>query len=367
MQHYVYFESRNTPGSFFILISYFENKVFPDNTVVLLKYRSYSWFYTKLLEGLGIAYRVIRNADDIYSLENTTVYYLFNNASNHLLVANRKLKHIFITHGDSNKAPSVKPIIRIYDEIYVAGQAGIDRFLAQGIFSQYDVDTGRIKKIGNHFIGKTGLQEQGEQVILYAPTWEGVIPKQENYSSLYFVKQVVERIVYIANKTNIKTVLIKLHPNTGVRDKKYLDYLTKIVKELKQNNLTVLLNYAELKIKNKSVTTIFTHKLWCFLQKTYRLKKIATPVSDLSVYSAKIGFCDISAMETQLLNENIMYYLFSAENNQNIKYANLLDIDDNPYSRYYQSAKIVLGEQQKLKDLDKDNFLKLQEYVIESK
>ena len=91
---------------------------------------------------------------------------------------------------------------------------------------------------------------------------------------------------------------------------------------------------------------------------------MATIVHDLSAYSAKIAFCDISAMETQILNENIPYYLFSAEKNKGVKFLDFVNTD-NPYKQYYQNAKIVLGEKTTaLKEINQDDFVKLKEYVV---
>ncbi|MBR1374647.1 MAG: hypothetical protein IJ566_01005 [Cardiobacteriaceae bacterium] len=365
MQHYVYIDSRTLIGTFEMLIRYIHDGVFPADFVLLIKHRWYlTRFYKKLLNEQQIKYRIIYNAKDIESLTDGIVYYIVNHNSNLSLMANRKLKHVFVTHGESNKFTSVKPIIRAYDEVCVAGQAGIDRYLEIGLFSQYDVDTKRIKITADKYIGRTGLSKQGQEVIFYAPTWEGIIPQQENYSSLPFVEQVVENIVNCANKTNIRTVLIKPHPNTGLKNKKYFQYLEEITQRLKQENLTVLIYYFNLnRIYRITPAYYFNYTFLFFLHK-HRIKNMATIVHDLSAYSAKIAFCDISAMETQILNENIPYYLFSAEKNKGVKFLDFVNTD-NPYTQYYQNAKIVLGEKTTaLKEINQDDFVKLKEYVV---
>src|SRR5690606_6956186 len=121
---------------------------------------------------------------DLDGLREQTVFYLFNAQSNCRLVANRRLKHIFITHGESNKISSIKPITRIYDHVVMSGRLSLSRYYRSGLFDAHDYATRRLVMMGDTFIGRTWLGSVGRTpVLFYAPTWEGGLPA-EDYSSL---------------------------------------------------------------------------------------------------------------------------------------------------------------------------------------
>lgn len=56
------------------------------------------------------------------------VFYPSSTGNNIHLVRFNHLNHIFIGHGDSDKQSSAHKALRLYDEIWTAGQAHIDRF-----------------------------------------------------------------------------------------------------------------------------------------------------------------------------------------------------------------------------------------------
>lgn len=314
MTYFIYLDTKII-GAVLQLCTFFERGVFAkdDTTVLIKKYKHRSAkLIAKILTKQGIAYRFVKE-NDLDELTSGVMFYPFNAQSNCRAVANRNLTHIFITHGESNKVSSIKPIIRIYDYVITAGQAGIERYLASGIFSQHDVDTGRIIMLGDTFIGRTGLADKGvgQGVVFYAPTWEGGI-KRENYSSLPYVDKVAKILTDTANTHQANTIVIKPHPNTGHRLKQYIDHVYELAKTLRSNRLNV---------------AIFKPYLRLTWRQAFQYKRLGVVfVDDLMAYHAKIGFCDVSAMETQFLNEGIGYYLFLT----NIKNQSLLDNDDYP-------------------------------------
>lgn len=297
LPYYIYLDSKIV-GTAKQIATFFVDQIFSStNTTVLIK--KYKHKSAKQIANIfrqqNITYQFVL-AEDLDKLENGIIFYPFNAQSNCRAVANRKLMHIFITHGESNKAASVKPIIRIYDYVFTSGQVGINRFLAYGIFSEYDVDVGRIIMVGDTFVGKTGLSSKGEKCIFYAPTWEGGI-EQENYSSLAFWENLAERILFKQVKYQVNSVLIRLHPNTGYRLSIYQKHILSLVRILlkKENNNIILYE--------PNLSLSFWKKL--------ELRKIGVRfVNELSQFQAVFAFCDISAMETQLVNENISYELF---------------------------------------------------------
>ena len=52
-----------------------------------------------------------------------------NTAKNLHMLRVPDIGHVFIGHGDSDKAASFNPYTKVYDEVWVAGRAGRDRYL----------------------------------------------------------------------------------------------------------------------------------------------------------------------------------------------------------------------------------------------
>lgn len=299
LPYYLYLDSKII-GTAKQTVTFFEHGIFQTgNTVVLLKkYKHASNRQIRqILEQAGIECRIV-NMGDIDRLSSGIIFYPFNAQSNARTAANRNLKHIFVTHGESSKAASVKPIIRIYDHVTTAGQAGIDRFLAHRIFSTHDVESGRLIKMGNTFVGNTGLGNHlsdGLPCIFYAPTWEGGI-ESENYSSLSHTEALSLTLSTLAKQHQTAAIVIRPHPNTGHRLKTYRKHLIKLMVALSQNGLSVIIQTQNLPLSLREKWVCRRHKItWC---------------DHISAYRALFGLCDISAMETQLLNENIPYYLY---------------------------------------------------------
>lgn len=319
MPQFIYLDTKII-GAAKQIVVFFNTQVFDKatTTVLIKKYRHRNIKHIQSILTKNNIQSTIVEDKDLDDLTGGFMFYPFNAQSNCRAVANRKLTHIFITHGESNKVSSVKPIIRIYDYVITAGQAGIDRYLANGIFSQHDVDVGRIIPLGNTFVGKTGLAPKGvgQAVIFYAPTWEGGI-EQENYSSLSYTQWVAKSLVNTAKTHQTNTIVIKPHPNTGHRIKTYTNYIYELARQLKDEQLQVVVFKPYLK------TT------WI---QSLRYKNIGiTFVNSLADYYALVGFCDVSAVETQLLNEDIPYYLFLSKTT----HRELFDI------HHYQPSQII--------------------------
>ncbi|EIJ68768.1 hypothetical protein [Pasteurella bettyae] len=345
--YFIYLDSKIV-GAARQIVTFFNNGIFPiENTVILIK--KYKHKSAKIIEQVfkqgGISYRFVKAAD-LDALTSGIIFYPFNAQSNCRAVANRRLTHIFITHGESNKIASVKPIIRIYDHIITAGQAGIERFLANKIFNCYDVNSGRLVKMGDTFIGRTGLASvgQGKKTIFYAPTWEGGI-ELENYSSLSYTNEVANCMKHFSKQYDVNTVLIKPHPNTGHRCREYNQYLISLVELLLSEGLKIVLF--------KPHITIPFHIVW-------RLKRKGVVFeSELNKYYAVLGFCDISAIETQFLNEQIYYYIFCSK----IHKSYLLGLK---VANYYKTHAIEFTQSELPNRISEIDFNELKEYLIDN-
>jgi len=149
-----------------------------------------------------------------------------------------RLVHCFVGHGDSDKAGSASPVSRSYDEIWVAGEAAVERYAAAGveIAPEAFVQVGRPNLspfVRDRHRAKTliRLGENPERIdrvatmresigasavpkVMYAPTWEGYFEKS-NYSSLAsFASAIQESSLLDAEKFDL---LFRPHPMTGHR------------------------------------------------------------------------------------------------------------------------------------------------------
>jgi len=159
---------------------------------------------------------VATSATDVEALAVDSVkvaLYPTNVVKNNHLLRVPGIRHCFIGHGDSDKAGSYSPISRVYDEIWVAGQAGADRYAAvgEGVRPDQIVPVGRPTLA--HVHRSTSRPDPAHPVVLYAPTWEGFYDESD-YSSL---ASMGERIVGELLAAGAR-VVFKAHPATGERD-----------------------------------------------------------------------------------------------------------------------------------------------------
>ena len=133
--------------------------------------------------------------------------------NNHLLRV-PGVRHCFIGHGDSDKAGSYSPVSRVYDEIWVAGPAGADRYAAigEGVRPEQIVQVGRPTLAHAHRAGDGGTRT-GPLTVLYAPTWEGFYPESDYSSLLTMGEGIVDTLMAAGVQ-----VVFKAHPATGERE-----------------------------------------------------------------------------------------------------------------------------------------------------
>jgi hypothetical protein len=139
--------------------------------------------------------------------------YVANAGRNIHLLRYPQLQHVFLNHGDSDKASSVNRFATVYDRLFVAGQVGIDRYRAVGIALPDD----RFEVVGRPQLD--GLLDGGRRAdpsapptVLYAPTWEGHYDHAD-YSSLdRFGPELVAEV--LAMRPDVR-VVFKPHPLSG--------------------------------------------------------------------------------------------------------------------------------------------------------
>ncbi|MGY1703210.1 hypothetical protein ACI79C_01455 [Geodermatophilus sp. SYSU D00697] len=123
------------------------------------------------------------------------------------------LRSAFIGHGDSDKSASANPYAKVYDQIWVAGPAGADRYLRAGVGVRPDalVEVGRPQVEG---VRRGPLADPPVPTLLYAPTWEGWNADQD-YSSVATHGAALVRAV-LASPERVRLVY-RPHPYTGRR------------------------------------------------------------------------------------------------------------------------------------------------------
>lgn len=123
------------------------------------------------------------------------------------------MRSVFLGHGDSDKEASFNPFTKVYDEVWVAGQAGRDRYLRArvGVRDEDIHEVGRPQLTGIHTAGP-GLPYR---TVLYAPTWEGWTDDLFHTSIITMGPAIVRAL--LAHSPPVR-VIYKPHPLTGYRN-----------------------------------------------------------------------------------------------------------------------------------------------------
>ena len=123
------------------------------------------------------------------------------------------MRTAFIGHGDSDKASSRSPFTKVYDEIWVAGPAGAERYAGW----ETSLVSDRIRLVGRPQAvpaPRRARSSGGPVTVLYAPTWEGW-GDEEFHSSLPHQGAALVRELLA---TPGLRVVYRPHPLTGTRD-----------------------------------------------------------------------------------------------------------------------------------------------------
>ncbi len=149
-----------------------------------------------------------------------------------------RLSHVFIGHGDSDKAGSASPATRSYDRIWVSGAAGRERYQSAGL----DIPDDRFDVVGRPPLSPIIRAAEDAQLvpvdderpyeqllqalaeadvegappfsILYAPTWEGYFDNSD-YSSVATIA--VPLIESLLEEHPGVRIIYKPHPMGGRR------------------------------------------------------------------------------------------------------------------------------------------------------
>lgn len=137
----------------------------------------------------------LNQLDEVIAPSLRAAFYVNTATVNNHVVRYTNLKHIQLNHGDSDKVPSHNPVFRLYDKNFVAGQAAIDRFAANGVSMPAEMFTivGR-PQVENVAIATGPIASIANPRVLYAPTWAGFYA-DSNYSSLLVGYDIIKALV----------------------------------------------------------------------------------------------------------------------------------------------------------------------------
>lgn len=250
-----------------------------ENYVVLVRNMDlYTWVREKY-EFAVVVYA--KNPTDVEKLLNNLafvrgIYYLSNTGNMIHTLRFNIYQHIFLGHGDSDKTASAHKFFRVYDEIWVAGQAHIDRFKHASFETRHlnFIKVGRpmLANILKH--NEMNWMARYTPRILYLPTWEGVY-EEGNYSS---VRLSGAMLMELHQRFGL-SMTAKFHPTTGSRDK-MLANVGKLV------STELLKAGADFTIADKLV-----------------------PVNNL-IANANIYICDISAVVSECIAGNAPLFVY---------------------------------------------------------
>lgn len=122
------------------------------------------------------------------------IMYVNNARENTEVVRFPHLVHAQLMHGDSEKTASFNPVSGMFTKIFVAGQAGVDRYARNGVKIAAD----KFEIVGRPQLGGmqvvSGPVNPKQPTVLVAPTWGGSALGEE-LSSLSVTPQIVEALV----------------------------------------------------------------------------------------------------------------------------------------------------------------------------
>jgi CDP-Glycerol:Poly(glycerophosphate) glycerophosphotransferase len=136
-------------------------------------------------------------------------FYVQSHPANVDMLRFDKLTHIWLNHGDSDKAANYSARHSAFDKIFVPGQQGVDRYAAHGVRIRPEqfaiVGRPQIERIETRAVP---LPAEAPHTVLYAPTWHGGRPNTD-YSSLPLGSEIVAALL-----ARGVTVIFRPHPHT---------------------------------------------------------------------------------------------------------------------------------------------------------
>src|SRR5699024_9152135 len=161
----------------------------------------------------------LRSLEEVITPSVGAAFYVNNAGKNTHFIERREMKHVWLNHGDSEKPAWYNPVHAIYDTIFVAGQAGIDRYERHGV---------RITREKFRIVGRPQVEQivagasprkctDAGFTVLYAPTWKGAYQDSELYSlpnGIEIVQELIDRgctVIFRAHPLNYRFARAKAY------------------------------------------------------------------------------------------------------------------------------------------------------------
>ncbi|MEU6205476.1 CDP-glycerol glycerophosphotransferase family protein [Micromonospora musae] len=151
----------------------------------------------------------LRALDEVLVPSLKAAFYVNHGAKNSHFIRFTQLTHVQLHHGDSDKAPSANPVSAIFDRIFVAGQAAIERYARVGVEipAEKFVVVGR-PQVESIEVRTERLPALTPRTVLYTPTWTGH-HADADYCSLPVAEPLLRRLL-----DRGATVILRAHPYT---------------------------------------------------------------------------------------------------------------------------------------------------------
>jgi len=142
--------------------------------------------------------------------------YVGHSNNNAIGLRSTHVAHIFLAHGDSDKAVSVSNQVKGFDFAFVAGQAAVDRYTTSVLFLDAQA---HLRIIGRPQLPPSSARNHKSTTVLYAPTWEG----SQDINAYSSVKSHGMGVVQSIAAEPDFTLVYRPHPRTGASDKSFRD------------------------------------------------------------------------------------------------------------------------------------------------
>ncbi|SCG42786.1 CDP-glycerol glycerophosphotransferase family protein [Micromonospora zamorensis] len=151
----------------------------------------------------------LRAMDEVLVPSLRAAFYVNHGAKNSHCIRFTQLTHVQLHHGDSDKAPSANPVSGIFDRIFVAGPAAIDRYARAGVQipAEKFVVVGR-PQVESINVRPEPLAAEAPRTVLYTPTWTGH-HADADYCSLPVAEPMLRKLL-----DRGVTVILRAHPYT---------------------------------------------------------------------------------------------------------------------------------------------------------
>ena len=347
VNYVVYYGEKDARGHYDIWDPVFAKN--PNSYISIVRHAK-TWWKLKSQPNVYPISSIKNNETLLARLPNLkAIFYPANNGVNLHGIRHAHIKHVFIGHGDSNKASSANKVFRLYDEVLVAGQAHIDRF------SNIPGDYSAIKfiKVGQPWMMDwlntlPNYMPQERTSWGYFPTWRGFY-KDTSVSSLDLAKDIIDAAFDCLGEES--TGFIKLHP---LSTKKEVSYVSNI----SEDYLVDEQDYSNLAKYDSSEIGMLEHSDGT-LDKEQNIKsRLEVPIAGTKLQSIlekplQFVICDISAALTECLYINVPIFLYHP--------GPLLNLGDSFYKQndfcYFFSDANELRSLLKRVIIDSDDYL----------